>query len=255
MILNYTKHMVTNFICSGGCMQEIIYIIALSLGSIVAIFILTKLMGYRQMSQMSMFDYITGITIGSIAAEMATSLEDSFTRPLTAMIVYALTAVLLSWLSSKSLKARIILEGKPLVLLNDGELYLKNLKKAKLDINEFLVQCRVNGYFDVSKIETAILEGNGKVSFLPKVSDRPVTPTDLKIVPPQDYMVANVIIDGKIMEDNLRQTGKDEKWLLTHIKGQGAESVEEVLLATCDINGQLSVYLKENKKEAVDVLI
>lgn len=236
-------------------MQETVYIIALSLGSIVAIFILTKLMGYRQMSQMSMFDYITGITIGSIAAEMATSLEDSFVRPLTAMVVYALVTMFLSWLSSKSIKARKLLEGRPLVLLNNDELYLKNLKKAKVDINEFLVQCRVNGYFDISKLETVLLEGNGKLSFLPKASDRPTTPSDFNMVPQQDYLVANVIIDGNIMEENLRHTGKDETWLLSHIKGQGAEQVEEVLLATCDMDGQLTVFLKENKKEAVDVLI
>ncbi|MGN0332448.1 MAG: hypothetical protein ACI4D9_05390 [Lachnospiraceae bacterium] len=86
-------------------MKEIIYIIALSLGSIISIFVLTKLMGYRQMSQMSMFDYINGITIGSIAAEMATSLEENFMQPLIAMILYALAAILLSWISSKSIKA------------------------------------------------------------------------------------------------------------------------------------------------------
>lgn len=236
-------------------MQEIIYITALSLGSLAAIFILTKLMGYRQMSQMSMFDYITGITIGSIAAEMATSLEEDFTRPLTAMVVYALVTTILSWISTKSIKGRRILEGKPLVLLNNGELYLKNLKRAKVDINEFLVQCRVNGYFDLSKVETIILEGNGKLSILPKTSDRPVTPSDFNLTPQQDYMVANVIIDGKIMKDNLRHTGKDETWLLAHMKGQGATRVEEVLLASCSMDGQLTVFLKENKKEAADVLI
>lgn len=153
-------------------MTEILYIIALSLGSIIAIFVLTKLMGYRQMSQMSMFDYIIGITIGSIAAEMATSLEENFIQPLTAMIVYALAAVALAWVTSKSIKARRVIEGFPLVLLNHGELYRQNLKKAKLDVTEFLEQCRVNGYFDISKLETAILEGNGKISFLPKAEDQ-----------------------------------------------------------------------------------
>ena len=105
-------------------MKETAYIVVLSLGSIVTIFILTKLMGYRQMSQMSMFDYINGITIGSIAAEMATSLEESFVQPLTAMIVYALTAIFLSWLGSKFIKARRLIEGKPLILMDHGELYL-----------------------------------------------------------------------------------------------------------------------------------
>lgn len=236
-------------------MSEVFYIIALSLGSIVAIFILTKLMGYRQMSQMSMFDYINGITIGSIAAEMATSLEESFTQPLIAMIVYALAALLLSWLGSKSIKARRLIEGKPLVLLSNGELYRENLKRAKIDVTEFLVQCRVNGYFDVSKIEMAILEGNGKISFLPKASDRPVTPSDMNLYPEQDYMVANVILDGKIMEKNLKHTGNDEKWLRNQIKGQGASQVEDVLLATCDSSNQVTVFLKSNRKKEKDVFM
>ena len=235
--------------------MDILHIILTSLGSIVVLFILTKLMGYRQMSQLSMFDYINGITIGSIAAEMATSLENNFTQPLTAMIVYALAALLLSWLGTKSIKARRLIEGTPLVLMNNGELYRENLKKAKIDVTEFLVQCRGQGYFDVSKLETAILEGNGKISFLPKVSDRPATPSDLGLSPEQDYMVANVILDGKIMEKNLRHTGNNEKWLLSQIKGQGADRVEDVLLATCDLNNQVTVFLKENQKEAGDIFM
>jgi uncharacterized membrane protein YcaP (DUF421 family) len=236
-------------------MREFFYVIALSLGSTAAIFILTKLMGYRQMSQMSMFDYVNGITIGSIAAEMATSLEESFIQPLTAMVVYSLAAIALSWFSSKSIKARRLIEGTPLVLLNHGVLYRDNLKKAKIDVSEFLVQCRVNGYFDVSKLETAILESNGKISFLPKVSDRPATPSDLALSPQQDYLVANVILDGKLMEQNLRHTGNDEKWLLNQIRGQGANQISDVLLATCDSSNQVTVFLKEAKKNAQDVLM
>lgn len=236
-------------------MQEILYITALSLGSLTAIFLLTKLMGYRQMSQMSMFDYITGITIGSIAAEMATSLEKNFVQPLVAMIVYTVVAMFLSYLGTKSIKARKLLEGRPVVLLNGGELYLKNLKKAKLDINDMLMQCRINGYFDLSKVETILLEGNGKFSILPKVAGRPATPADFALAPAQEYMVANVIIDGKVMKENLRHAGKDETWLHAHMKGQGASRVEDVVLATCSMDGQLTVYLKEIKKETADVLI
>ncbi|MGN0497343.1 MAG: DUF421 domain-containing protein [Lachnospiraceae bacterium] len=236
-------------------MTEICYIIALSLGSFLAIFILTKLMGYRQMSQLSMFDYIIGITIGSIAAEMSTSLEDNFAWPLTAMIVYALAALILAWVTSKSMKARRLIEGEPLVLLNHGELYRSNLKRAKMDVTEFLVQCRVNGYFDVSKLECAILEGNGKISFLPKVEERPLTPNDMELTPEQDYMVANVILDGNIMEENLKNMGKDEKWLHSQITAQGAKEPKDVLLATCDRSDKVTVFLKENKKEAKDVLI
>ena len=236
-------------------MQEILYIIALSLGSIIALFILTKLMGYRQMSQMSMFDYVNGITIGSIAAEMATSLEENFVQPLTAMIVYALAAVFLSWLGTKSIKARKLIEGKPILLLNKGNLYEKNLKKAKLDISEFLVQCRINGYFDLSELETAILEGNGKISFLPKAANRPMTPNDLQLAPKQDYMVANIILDGKVLIKNLQHTGNDMKWLNNQLKGKGVKRIEDVLLATCDKENTVTIYLKNSDVKSKDVLV
>ncbi len=236
-------------------MPEVISIVLLSIGSIIVIFLLTKLMGYRQMSQMSMFDYVNGITIGSIAAEMATSLDKSFLQPLTAMIVYALAAVCLSLAGSKSLKARRFIEGTPLILLNNGEIYRKNLKKAKIDVTEFLTQCRLQGYFDVSKLQTAILEENGKISFLPKVSDRPITPADMTLSPTQDYMVANVILDGKVLPENLRHTGNNLQWLEGQIKGQGANSAKDVLLATCDSSNQVTVFLKENRKEALDLFV
>jgi uncharacterized membrane protein YcaP (DUF421 family) len=236
-------------------MSEVLYIIALSLGSIITIFLLTKLMGYRQMSQMSMFDYVNGITIGSIAAEMATSMEESFTQPLIAMIVYALAAILLSTLSSRSIRARRLIEGTPLVLMDHGELYRDNLKKAKMDVNEFLVQCRVNGYFDVSKLETAVLEGNGKISFLPKSTDRPLTPSDMSLEVQQDFLVANVVLDGRLMKENLHHTGRDETWLHHQLKAQGADRIEDVLLATCDMSGQVTVFLKENQRGTREVLM
>ena len=235
-------------------MSEILYIIALSTFSVIALFILTKLMGYRQMSQMSMFDYIIGITIGSIAAEMATSLEENYMQPLTALVVYALAAVFLSWISTKSIKARRLIEGKPVLLLNNGKLYEENFKKAKLDIVEFLVQCRIQGYFDISKLETAVLEGNGKISFLPKSAERPLTPNDMNLNPKQEHMVANVIIDGKIFYKNLYHTGNDIKWLNNQIEKQGVKSTDDILLATCDKENTLTIFLKNYDTKSKDVL-
>ena len=236
-------------------MQEILYIIALSIGSFLAILILTKLMGYREMSQLSMFDYINSITIGSIAAEMATSLEENFMEPLVALIVYSLATIFFALLTSKSIKMRRCIEGRPLILMSNGELYRDNLKKAKIDIGEFLTQCRVYGYFDVSKLDTVVLEGNGKMSFLLKVSDRPVTPSDMGLSPEQDYLVANVILDGVILEKNLHHTGNDEKWLRNQIKGQGADRIEDILLATCDSNNQITVFMKNSRKQVDDILM
>ena len=110
--------------------MEILQILLTSLGSIIALFILTKIMGNRQMSELSMFDYVNGITIGSIAAEMATSLEDDFLKPLVAMVVYTLVAVLISILTCKSIKLRKIFTGRPLILYENHKIYKKNLKKS-----------------------------------------------------------------------------------------------------------------------------
>lgn len=233
-------------------MQEIFETILISSSSVIALFILTKLMGYRQMSELSMFDYINGITIGSIAAEMAIA-EDGVKRTLTAMIVYAVFSILLSYISSKSIKGRRIIAGRSVILLNDGVIYEKNLKKSKIDLSEFLVQCRINGYYDISKIQTAVLESNGKISFLPLSEERPITPNDLGMKPKSDNMVANLIVDGKLMEQNLKHSGKDMKWLNNQLAANDVNDIKEVLLATCDLENKVTVYRKneiEHKGES-----
>ena len=170
---------------------------------LIVLFILTKLMENKEMSQLSMFDYIIGITIGSIAAEMSTALENEFWHPLLAMCIYALVSIIISFISSKSLKARRIITGSTLILLDNGQLYFKNFKKAKLDLDEFLMLCRINGYFNLSDIQTALLESNGKISFLPKAEKRPTITSDFNLNSKQDRITVNVILDKKVIYDNL----------------------------------------------------
>ncbi len=227
--------------------MEILSVIGTSLFSVVVLFFLAKISGNKQMSQLSMFDYIIGITIGSIAAEMATELE-AFEKPLIAMIVYALMSLLISWLSYKSIVLRRFIVGKSLILFDKGKLYEANLRKAKLDVNEFLTECRNNGYFNIAMLQTAILEPNGKLSLLPLSTQRPATPDDLNLSPPQENLVITVIIDGKI----LKYTGNNEAWLKNELKAQGVSKIEEVFLATCDSNNALSVYSKIEKKLSRD---
>lgn len=224
--------------------MDYIYIAVLSLGAFVTVFILSKIIGYRQMSQMSMFDYINGITIGSIAAEMATALEEDFLRPFTGMVVFGLFTFGLSLLCRKSVQIRQFVEGTPIILLNQGTIYYKNLKTAKIDVTEFLEQCRENGYFDLSKLQMVLLEGNGRMSFLPVSTERPLTPADMNLTPKQEEILVNLIMDGKIMWENLKSSGKDEKWLKKQILSKGAKRVEDVLLATCDRENNLVIYKK-----------
>ena len=233
--------------------MELLHVFLASIGSIVALFILTKLMGNREMSQLSMFDYINGITIGSIAAEMATSLEDDFLKPLLAMVIYALSSIFISIVTSKSLKARKILTGRPLILYENGKIYKKNLKHAKLDISELLTQCRINGYFDLANIQTAILEANGKISFLPVSLQRPATPSDFNLNPTQEKLAVDVILDGNLLKNNLKFTGNDETWLKKELKKKGVSQISDVFLATCDGNNTLNVYLQIEEEKHHDL--
>lgn len=224
--------------------MDIFKIVVVSVSSFIVLFILAKFMGNREMAQLSMFDYIISITIGSIAAEMSTSLDDNFLEPLVAMILYSLGAISVSWLAIHSMKARRFISGTTRVLYDNGKIYFKNLKKSKMDLNEFLMQCRTNGYFNLSDIQTAILETNGNISFVPNCLKRPATPEDLNLNPKQEFWVTNVIIDGKVIKENLKNTGNNLKWLQSNLEKQKAGKLEDILLATCDKDNNLSVYKK-----------
>lgn len=229
-------------------LTDILSILLFSVSSVVVLFILTKLMGYRQMSQLSMFDYINGITIGSIAAEMATASKDDFWEPLLAMIIYSCAAILLSVLSNKSLTARRFISGSPLLLLHNGEIYEKNMRRAKIDLSELTEQARISGYFDLSELSIILLETNGRLSFLPKAANRPATPSDLSLTPPEDSLCAVLVMDGKLLPRHLSHCGKDEKWLKKQLSAFGVKAYREVLLATCDADNHLNVYLKKTEK-------
>ena len=142
-----------------------------ALGSFAALFIIAKFIGRKQVSQLDFFDYITGITIGSIAAEMATELEEPW-KPLIAMIIYGSVTLLLSSVTIKFPRVRKFLNGTPTILMDHGKLYRENLKKSKLDLSEFMVLCRQQGYFDLTDIQTAVFEYNGKLTILPVSSQR-----------------------------------------------------------------------------------
>ncbi len=234
--------------------MDIVRIIITSLGSIVTLFLITKLVGNREMSQLSMFDYINSITVGSIAAEMATTEFTETYKAFTAMAVYGIAITLIAKLSAKSIVCRRLICGHSCILYDGGSIYFKNLRKNHIELNEMLAQCRVSGYFDLSNLQTVILEENGKMSFLPLADQRPVNATDLGLRPPKEYLVANVILDGNIMKENLKHTGKNEKWLYDQLRIHGISSEKEVLLATCDINNKVCVYKKDKKITPIDIL-
>lgn len=221
--------------------MEIIKVILTTLLSALALFIIAKIMGHKQMSQLGFFDYITGITIGSVAAELATEIEEPM-KPLIAMVVYGAVTFLLSLLTSKVAKARKYINGTPTIIMNNGKIYRDNMKKAKLDLSEFMVLCRQEGYFDLADIHTAVFEYNGRLTVLPVSYKRPATPNDLNISVENSHISTEIILDGKVLNENLKRKGLDKTWLNRHLKAMGYNNAKEVFLAVCDENNNLTIY-------------
>lgn len=224
--------------------MEILKVVLASLLSVVSIFITAKVMGHKQIVQLDFFDYITGITIGSIAAELATELEDPW-KPLIAIIVYGVISVGLSIVTNKLPKIRKYINGSPTIIMDNGSIYRSNMKKAKLDLSEFMVMCRQLGYFNLNDIQTAIFEYNGKLSILPVSSKRPANPEDMNLTPPAEYIFTEVIMDGKILDENLNRMGLNLKWLEKQLKSKGYNDAKQIFLAVCDSNNNLSVFTGE----------
>ncbi len=223
--------------------MDMLKVLILSVASFAVLFVLTKLMGYRQISEMSFFDYVVGITIGSVAAEMATNIDTQWWRGIIAMAVYALFEILLPWISRKSVRARSFISGKPVVLIKNGQIDKNALKKAHLDINDLLASARGQGYFSLSDIDGAIMETSGKVSFLPTPQMRQLNPKDFNFSPMHTGLCTNLVLDGKIMYSNLKETGIDER-KLNKILADRQVRLKDVLLLTLNEAGQTEIYKK-----------
>ena len=221
--------------------MDILKVVLTSVLSAAALFIIGKIIGHKQMSQLDFFDYITGITIGSIAAELATELESPW-KPLIAMVVYGLISFVLTILARKFPKSRKYINGTPTIVMDKGKLYRKNVKKAKLELSEFMVLCRQEGYFDINDIETAVFEYNGKITILPKSNKRPLTPEDMNISPDEAAICTEIIMDGRILHENLKRLGLDLTWLDKQLKKQKYNNANEIYLGICDKNNNLTLF-------------
>lgn len=221
--------------------------------SLVTLFLVTKLMGKKQISELSLFDYVMGISIGNFAAEITTNMDNQFINGIVAIVLFGLVAFAISKITMKSIVLRRFFMGVPTVLIEHGKIMESGLRKSKIDINDLLEECRTNGYFDISEIEYAVMEANGKVSILPKPINKPVTLKDMKLKPDNQGLCANVIIDGKIMYTNLKNINKDKKWLDKELKING-KKYEDILLATVDINEKITFYLRNINEHALSVL-
>lgn len=223
---------------------EVMDVIARCLISLITLFLVTKMLGKKQISELSVFDYVIGISIGNFAAEMSINLESKYLHGVIAVVVFGLVAYLVSILSLKSLRARKFFMGEPTMLIQDGKILYNGLKKSRMNINDFLEDCRIQGYFDISQIDYALMEANGEVSFKLKPDYETPTIKDLNIKKTKSGLCINLIIDGQIIEKSLKQVKKDVNWLNHELNVKGIKQ-SDVLLATLDLNEKLEIYKKD----------
>ncbi len=225
-----------------------------ALFSLLTLFFITRVIGKKQVSELSLFDYVISISIGNFAAEISMNIDVQLMNGIVAVLIFGLIATLVSIVTMKSITLRRFLIGTPTIIIEDGKFVYKNLKRVKLDINDFLESARIAGYFDISNIKYALMEANGQISFLPKEEYVPATPKDLNLKPTKQGLCANVIIDGKIMPNNLKKISKDKEWLEKQLKVKGYKDYDRILLATVDIDEKLCIFDKKEIDTIKNVL-
>lgn len=233
--------------------NEVLLVIFRTILVLIILFILTKLMGKKQVSQMNIYDYLIGITIGSIAADISLDIEKDLIAGVTSLVLLGLSAVMVTYLSLKSIRCRRFFIGTPTVLIENGKIIEKNMRKEGIDINDLQEEARQSGYFDLSKVNYAVLEISGKISFLAKARDEIVTKSDMKIKAHDEGLCANIIIDTVLLDNNLKYMKKDKEWLDKELKRRGYDNYSRILLLTLDNNDKIVIYDKNNE-DAIKVL-
>lgn len=233
--------------------MDTINVIFRSLLSLITLFLITKFMGKKQVSELSLFDYVIGISIGNFTAEMTMNLDSKYINGIMAIFTFGFISWLVSKMTMKSLFIRRLIIGVPTVVIQNGKILEPSLKKLKIDINDLLEQCRSNGIFDISEINYAVMEVNGKINILKKAGFDPVTANDLNLKVPSKDLVSNIVIDGVIVYNNLENMNKDEDWLFKELKVKGYK-LEDILLATLDNNDKINIYERNNNIKIKKVL-
>ena len=235
-------------------MNEYLEIFVRSIIAMLTLIIIARTVGVRQISQLTFYDYVTGITIGSIAGALAIDNSIPIGYSVLAMALFGIINLILSIFTNKSIILRRLLTGKAKFMIYQGEFVQKNMTLARFDVNDILRELRNQGYFNVADIAYAILETNGKLSVLPKSGARPANACEANIPTPQATICADVIIDGKIMEENLSRMDVNKNWLVTELAKQGIKNIKNIMLANLNENKELCDYLKKQTDKKMSTI-
>lgn len=204
------------------------------------LFAITKLIGKKQISELSFFEYVSGITIGSIAGEIIMGLDNHWASGILSILIFGLVTLFADILSLKSKSFRDFFEGKGTIFIKDGKILEDNLKKERYSIDDLSSLLRQKNVFKTADVEFAVLEPRGDLSIMLKKENQPLTPKDLQLNLPQEKEPQTVIMDGKILNDPLAESGKTRKWLDMEIEKLGL-TIDNIFLGQINSYGELTV--------------
>lgn len=227
-------------------MPDWLHIVLRSLGTLVVLFTFTRILGKRQISQLSFLEFVTGITLGELAGFISTDIERHYLHGILALFIWFAVPYSLELLTLKSVRMRQLLEGKGRVLVKEGKVLEDNLKKERMTADEFMEALRGKNVFRLADVEFAVMESNGELSVLLKRDKQPLTPSDMNMKLVNEVEPQTVIIDGNIMYEPLATMGLNPQWLLTELEKLGV-AVENVFLAQVDAYQQLYVDLYDDQ--------
>lgn len=227
--------------------QPIFWVLINAVVAFAYLFIISKILGKKQIAQLEFIDYAVGISLGSIAAEMATDTETPFYYYLISMTIFFALALLIAIIGRKNTFLKRVFKGKPSTLIYEGKIQYDALKKCKIDVNDLLSMLREKNYFDISDVAYAIFEPSGKLSVLPKGNQKPVVLEDVNIEAIEPASLCNVIVvDGVISESGLSEVKKTEQWLFERLGIRQREELNNIILATYDDKtDQFNVHYKQ----------
>lgn len=215
--------------------------------SLVTYFILlafTRIMGRKQISQLTYFDYIVGITIGSIAGVVAIDKSVKVIDGIVSIFIWSLLTIIISEITLRNINLRLIFDSEPLLIIDKGTVIYKNMKKARYNIGDLLMQLRNKDIFNITDVEIAVLEPDGKLSILKKSQFSMVTIGDMNIQSKREGMMVDLILDGHILSSHLDQIEKDENWLMSQLRARKIENIKDVIFAGIQADKQIYIVTK-----------
>lgn len=215
----------------------------------ILLLVLARIVGRKAISRMTFFDFAIGIMMGTIAANYAVLLRESSVSLATALITVCILAVIVGYLSTKSFTIRKIVNSEPVVVIDKGRVIEDNLKRVRLTMNGLSSLLREKNTFSIADVEFAVMENDGKLSVLKKSGKEPLTPSDLNMNTQYKGLTRDIIMDGKILDENLKYSNLNEEMVLNSLRCQGIEDAGEVFYAGLDSSGNLYISLKSKKTE------